>query len=120
MDGIYVMKSLSKFHNENSNTKFVGFVEHMFVWGKNEFKGNNTIPFTTPWVGAMHNPPNMPFWFCNGGAHPLNIFRDECFSESLKFCKGIYVFSNYFKKYLETLTSVPIESLPQSMWNPHS
>lgn len=53
-------------------------------------------------VAFWHNPHNMPKWI-DGERHPQVILSDPvrkaCFE---KYCKGIFVFSEYFKEYLHS------------------
>lgn len=56
-------------------------------------------PLDKPWIGFWHNPQNMPLWF-DYQHSPQSIMKRQYFLESLKQCKGIYVFSQYFKNWL--------------------
>jgi hypothetical protein len=62
--------------------------------------------FTRPWVGFVHNPPDMPAWF-DGQNAPQNLMRNERFMRSLPHCAGIFVFSSYLKRALERMIGRP-------------
>ena len=64
--------------------------------------------FTTPWVGMIHNPVDMPVWFdyCNS---PQELLRKELFQKSLQFCRGLIVFSEDLKQKLLSMGGWPCE-----------
>lgn len=64
--------------------------------------------FTTPWVGMIHNPVDMPVWFdyCNS---PQELLRKELFQKSLQFCRGLIVFSEDLKEKLLKMGGWPCE-----------
>lgn len=95
----FVLKNLMKYNNENG-VIFDGFMENTFCWRRNDNINNGVIPYKKPWVGFLHNPPNMKLWFSENNSYPQFILFDNYFRESLKHCRGIYVLSEYFKKYL--------------------
>jgi hypothetical protein len=107
----YVIKSLFDLNN-NDGVHFDGFLENTFVWRKNELLENKQIPYKKSWIGFFHNPPNMPAWFSNNGGHANSILCDNVFRESLKYCKGIYVLSNYHANFLKLfIPEIPINVL---------
>lgn len=55
--------------------------------------------FTVPWVGIIHNPTNMPKWFDYGNS-PQELLKSTKFQASLKYCKGLIVFSEHLKQEL--------------------
>lgn len=107
----YVVKSLFDLNN-NEGVHFDGFLENTFVWRKKEMMENQEIPYKKNWIGIFHNPPNMPAWFSNNGGHPNTMLCDSVFKESLKYCKGIYVLSNYHAEFLKHfIPEIPINVL---------
>ena len=50
--------------------------------------------------GFLHNPPNIPYCFENAD-HYKYLFNTAEFKESLLYCKGIFVLSDYHKKWLK-------------------
>lgn len=64
--------------------------------------------FTTPWVGMIHNPIDMPLWFdyCNS---PQELTRKQLFQKSLQFCRGLIVFSEDLKWKLLSMGGWPCE-----------
>lgn len=106
-----VIRSLFELHNDNG-IHFDGFLENTFVWKKNKLLASHEIPYKTNWVGIFHNPPNMPSWFSNNGGHANSILSDVIFKQSLTFCKGIYVLSQYHANYLKLMIpEIPINVL---------
>lgn len=96
----YVLQNLAEFHNKNG-ILFDGFLENAFSWKKSEYIKNNIIPYKQPWIGFLHNPPNMPLWFSDNNAYPQSIIHDSYFRDSLNSCKGLYVLSDYYKRFLK-------------------
>ena len=64
--------------------------------------------FTTPWVGIVHNPPNVPSWFDHENS-PQELIKNEQFQLSLTNCKGLIVLSEYLKYELLKLGGWPCE-----------
>jgi hypothetical protein len=106
-----VIDALSELHNDEG-VRFDGFLENVFVWKKHKLLTNNILPYNKPWIGVFHNPPNMPCWFSDNGAHPNMILSDYVFKQSLTHCKGIYVLSQYHANYLKLfIPEIPINVL---------
>lgn len=69
-----------------------------------------TVPYTRPWVGFFHNPPNMPKWFHYQDS-PQSIFAKEIWLKSVEFCRGLFVMSEYHANWLRQVTGLPIAVL---------
>lgn len=107
----YVMTQMFGYHNENG-IMFDGFLENAFAWRKEEYIKNKIIPYKKPWIGVFHNPPNMKPWFTDNASCANMMVNDRYFNESLKYCKGLYVLSEYHARYLrEVIKRVPINVL---------
>jgi len=107
----YVIQNMIDYHNKNGII-FDGFLENAFSWRKESNIENEIIPYDREWIGVFHNPPNMPLWFSDNNAYPQTIIHDEYFRESLEMCQGIYVLSDYYKRFLSNyITDVPINVL---------
>lgn len=107
----YVIRNLVDFNNSNG-VYLDGFIENAFSWRKNQYIEEEIIPYTEPWVGFLHNPPNMPLWFSDNNSYPQTLIHDEYFKESLNYCKGLYVLSEYYKKFLKHyIPNIPINVL---------
>ena len=61
---------------------------------------------TEPFVCILHNPPNIPAWF-DHCCSPQVITAKPRFVDSLRYCEGIYVFSEYLKRWLLDNVGVP-------------
>jgi hypothetical protein len=118
------------FYNEVSytiefeNIKMINGVEYAILddevsvyWNGNEWVESNLSfervknadvygIFTTPWVGIVHNPPNVPLWFDHENS-PQQLIRNEQFQLSLTNCKGLIVLSEYLKVELLKLGGWP-------------
>ena len=107
----YVVHNMSDFNNPNG-INFDGFIENAFSWRKNQYIVDEIIPYKEPWIGFLHNPPNMPLWFSDNNSYPQTLIHDAYFKESLNSCKGLYVLSNYYKRFLKRyLPQIPINVL---------
>ena len=96
----YVVHNMSDFNNP-LGINFDGFIENAFSWRKNQYIEDKIIPYREPWTGFLHNPPNMPLWFSDNNSYPQTLINDELFKESLNNCRGLYVLSNYYKRFLK-------------------
>ncbi|MCU0287891.1 MAG: hypothetical protein MUF15_16055 [Acidobacteria bacterium] len=100
----YGLSFLSGLHNPNG-VLLDAFIERTFCWHPAGIK-----PHTNPWVGFIHVPPHVPGWFIYNQANDA-IFKTKAWQDSLAFCKGIFVFSNYHKVNLEKKLNIPIHNL---------
>jgi glycosyltransferase involved in cell wall biosynthesis len=119
----YVINNLLDLHNPEG-VIFDGFLENAFCWRKSYCLTEQIIPYKQPWVGFLHNPPNMPMWFSDNNANPQLMINDKPFKDSLKYCRGLFVLSNYYKRFLQYyLPNLPIDVLyhpteiPQNQFN---
>jgi hypothetical protein len=107
----FAIDSLRCLHND-LGVLLDGFIEKKFAWGKDHGdRYNNFAPYKEPWVGILHNPPNIPEWFNLNQHSPDDIFKTDGWNESLIRCQGIFTLSNYLKEWLETKFSIPVCSL---------
>lgn len=61
---------------------------------------------TESFVTVLHNPPNVPEWFDYENS-PQQITLKRQFVDSLRYCEGIFVFSQYLKDWLLNTVGVP-------------
>lgn len=107
----YVVHNMSEFNNPKG-VLFDGFIENAFSWRKNQYISDKIIPYKEPWIGFLHNPPNMPLWFSDNNSYPQTLLHDEYFKESLTYCKGLYVLSDYYKRFLKHyIPHIPVNVL---------
>lgn len=63
-------------------------------------------PYRVDWVGCIHHT----FDTTHSTANNVELLKNENFLESLKVCKGLYVFSKYQKRLWELeLEKIPVE-----------
>lgn len=128
----YVLQALQEVHH-SQGARFDGFIENNFAWKhwRSGRRDENTLqrlrdsgsfgqlstseeqgitPYTTPWVGCVHNPQNMPYWFHYEEA-PQSIFRKAIWQESLEHCQGLFTFSDYHAIWLREQTGKPVSVL---------
>lgn len=104
----YAMSGLDQIHNEHG-ILFNGFLEESFCWPTDCSRRNN-LPYTEPWVGVLHCPPNMPQWF-QYEQSPQSILNSENWRLSIESCKGLFTLSKYLKNWLLDNVDVPVSSL---------
>lgn len=98
------------------------FIERTYVWGqKKSIKHKAYIP-DKEWVGIIHVPPVVPYWFNQGNTNK-EIFSLPSWNKSYQFCRGLFTLSKYHKLYLEKILDVPIDLLlhpmeiPEKKWS---
>ncbi len=103
------IQALAPLHN--SSGVFVdGFLECLFAWDVIVASRRGEIPFRIPWVGFLHNPPGMPR-FLDYRSSPQMIFDSWHMRESLPYCQGIFVLSEYLADWLSERIDVPVNAL---------
>jgi tetratricopeptide (TPR) repeat protein len=66
------------------------------------------VPYTQPWLGVVHNPPNLPAWFHSHEA-PQNIFAREIWKKSAESCRGLFTSSRFTAEWLRQSTRLPVD-----------
>ena len=105
----YCMSSIAALHHPDG-ILFDDFIERSFSWEADHNAASERIPYRQPWVGILHNPPNMPDWYYFQDS-PQSILQSTAFQESLRYCKGIYTLSEYNQRWLKARLDIPIELL---------
>lgn len=103
------MSALAPLHNSRG-VLLDDFIEDRF--GRQFFTAANAgeVPYRRPWVGFLHNPPNMPPWF-EYDTSPQVILQRPVMQESLESCQGLFVLSEYARRWLQEQVNVPVRSL---------
>lgn len=91
----YVVNHLELFHNP-SGPIFDSFLDKTFGWNYDFYKHIDILPFTKSWTGIFHHTPNEDFSTNN----LIDVFNKPLFIQSLPYCQGIYVLSNYLKTWI--------------------
>lgn len=94
----YALSGLAKYHR-SGGVMFDGFLENAFCWQAAAGRSSG-LPYQKPWIGVLHNPPNMPPWFSDNNATPTALLYDKMFRQSLRTCRGLYTLSKYHADYL--------------------
>ena len=107
----YAVESLRPLHSDQG-ILFDGFLEKKFAWGHEPGdRYNQFAPYRVPWVGVLHNPPEIPDWFNLNQHNPRDIFKTEEWKRSIVWCLGLFTLSGYLRDWLAERTSVPVENL---------
>ncbi|BAQ64657.1 M48 family metallopeptidase [Geminocystis sp. NIES-3709] len=128
----FATKSLIPLHNSNG-ILFDGFLEKNFIWECHDQKVRSSkmlakmkqdgvfhelstskekgiIPYQQPWVGFLHNPPNIPHWLHSKDS-PQVLFTTTTWQDSLNSCIGLFTLSEYLAKWLRKYTGKSVSSL---------
>lgn len=82
-----------------------GFLEATFCWGD---KG---VIYDRPWIGFVHNPPDMPPEAGNGKSSNQALLANPAFRKSLRHCQGLFCLSASHARRLAQEVEVPVEAL---------
>lgn len=93
----YVYKNLETFHNKDSPILLDLYVDRTFHWNFEINRLLNIIPYKNPWVGFVHHTFDETFSSYNC----FTLLNCKEFIESLVYCKGIFVLSNYLKNLFD-------------------
>ena len=126
------LAALEPLHHRDG-TRFDGFLENNFAWlhwregirppevldqlrfeqmfdrlATSEEQG--IVPYTRPWVGVLHNPPDMPPWYRPADA-PQTIFAKDVWKRSAEHCRGLFVLSESMAEWVRHETGLPVSAL---------
>lgn len=105
----FALEALGPLHNPDG-VLLDSFIERSFSWVEGAELKQGRIPYKEPWVGIMHNPPGIPEWH-DAKSSPQAIMDRAPFRESLPFCRGIFVLSEYLGRWLSQRVGVPVCAL---------
>jgi tetratricopeptide (TPR) repeat protein len=128
----YAVQSLYPLHNDNG-VRFEDFLEDPFAWQHRHggirsgaqilqailsqdhdapinAQEKGILPIAEPWIGVLHNPPNMP-----SGFHPQEtpqvILAKDVWRDSMQHCLGLFTLSQYSARWLREATGKPVSAL---------
>lgn len=93
----YVIDYLKRMNNNSSNLLIDLSVDKTFHWREKIGKRVGIIPYRKKWIGFIHHTFDKSFSEHNN----VELLKKESFRESLKYCKGLIVFSNHVKSRLD-------------------
>lgn len=104
----YVLQHLDTLHNPKGIT-FDSYLDKTFGWDCDFFQKIGKIPFKQDWIGVFHHTPNEDYTTNN----LVNVFKNQAFIDSLEFCKGIIVFSDYLCQFVKSeLSQIGYKNTP--------
>lgn len=103
----FVMASMTKLHDPNSDIVFDNYVDRTFHWCHDVYLHVGLIPYKKPWIGVIHHTMDEEYSDYN----TTRLLKNPTFIESLKTCKGLIVLSDYLNTQLTPLVEVPIVSI---------
>lgn len=99
----YAMNGLMKFHDRDS-ILLDDFIDITFGYNFETNLAKKVIPYKKPWIGFLHHPPHICPWYDQSYQNSIdihNFLNTDVFLSSLEQCKGLFVLSEYLKKYLQ-------------------
>jgi hypothetical protein len=124
----YAMRALAPLHNPDG-VLFDGFTERKFGWGQvlswwglarkvdadaasaPDVEKVDLAPYSQPWVGVTHFPPNIPKLPFASYVTPERIFEKDAWRESIVHCRGLFSLSQYHADWLQERLHVPVAPL---------
>ncbi len=106
----FVFDRLKYLNNTDSDLLLDLYVDKTFHWNYNVNKLINLIPYNKPWIGFIHHTFDTTFSEYN----TFNLCNNKDFLKSLKYCKALFVLSNYLLGQLKVVLkeyNVPIFAL---------
>jgi hypothetical protein len=93
----YVFENLISLNNVSAPLICDFYLDRTFGWNLKVNKITGVIPYIKPWIGFIHHTfeNNVSEYNCN------KLFKAKEFITSLKYCKGLFVLSNYLKNDVE-------------------
>jgi hypothetical protein len=102
----YVYENLKPYHNNNASIFLDLYVDRTFHWNYEINKKLELIPYQQPWVGFVHHTFDTSFSPYNN----ISLLNKPEFIQSLKYCKGLIVLSNYQREiWIEELVKRQIK-----------
>jgi hypothetical protein len=100
----YALSAFEPIHDPTAATYCDTFIEKRFVWGSDLGDGGcgPVTPHHTPWIGFIHVPPLVPFWFQYEQSNS-QIFSTKAWQQSMATCRGIFTMSDYHRKSIESI-----------------
>lgn len=108
-----VMNSLNQMSGDvGPEILVIDIVEKTFSWDAED--SAPAVAVDMPFVCFWHNPPGMPEWF-DYRHSPQEVLSRRFVVDALsKYCRGIFVFSDYLRDWLQPRVppSIPVWSIP--------
>jgi hypothetical protein len=93
----YVFNKLIHLNNSNAPILLDLYIDRTFHWKRDIYKYIGIIPYRQSWMGFIHHTFNESFSEYNN----YELLKCPEFLESLPYCRGIIVLSNYLKYQFE-------------------
>lgn len=95
----FAMDQVFKTVSSNKDLLFDDFIEQTFAYSTEGIHSPLKTPYTKPWVGIFHHPPNMPY-FINREEKVDVYMHTEAMKASLPHLKVAICLSDYLAKHL--------------------
>ncbi len=104
----YVIDHLYKYHNPNGII-FDSYLDKTFGWESDFYSNIGYIPFKQKWIGVIHHTPHEFYGINN----LVKLFNNAYLIESLSFCSGLIVLSDYLRRWLaDKLNQLHFDHIP--------
>jgi len=75
------------------------YLDRTFHWNSTTFTKLHVIPYRIPWIGFIHHTTDETYSDYN----TVNLFKNKLFLDSLKYCVGLILLTEYLKNNVESL-----------------
>lgn len=101
----YVYDNIKYLHNRDSDLYLDLYVDRTFHWNKEINELTGIIPYRKNWIGFVHHTFDTTFSEYNCE----RLLENKFFLESLQYCKGLFVLSNYLRyQFIQRLAALEI------------
>lgn len=105
----FVLDAIQPYNDPDAEIIFDNYLDETFLWKSDILEGDGKIPFTAPWFGVLHHPPNTDYSSYNA----VNVINNPLFIASLPVCKCIITLTEYLKNWLQTeLNNLGFNTIP--------
>jgi hypothetical protein len=105
----YVLEALTPLLKHNG-VILDPFIEATFCWDLEKNVKSGELPYRKDWIAFIHNPPGIPEWHEFDSA-PQFIFNLAAWRESMPYCRGIYVFSDTMRAWVQERLATPVAAV---------
>lgn len=113
----YVVEALSPLFSP-TGILFDDFIEQAFLYTRSPH-----VPYTEPWIGVLHHPPDMPADYLPA-IHLTELDKQPAWQQSLPHLRLLLTLGNPLREWCQSRWDVPVVALrhpiapPAKWWSP--
>jgi hypothetical protein len=97
----YIVDNLTELHGTKGILCDLN-LDRTFHWNYIEYEKLGIIPYKKNWIGFIHHTCNTSYSIYN----TINLFKKKLFLQSLQYCTGLIVLSDYLRLQIENLLKI--------------